>query len=114
MLSGESWASVGSEKVGLPSPLSLQPPAAIRISDDHKAGSFAFLDGEPVGWVARSRQRPDHPRLLSKDPAVPWAGRPRTRTDRRASGPPVTCFVTRAGFPAPWDQVCAARACKVA
>jgi GNAT superfamily N-acetyltransferase len=57
------------------------------------SGLVAYLDGEPVGWVA-VEPRTAYPRLLGM--RVPWAGRDEDRADDGVWA--VTCFVTRTGY----------------
>jgi GNAT superfamily N-acetyltransferase len=56
------------------------------------AGLVAYLDDEPVGWVAVA-PRTTYRRLLGSN--VPWAGRGEDKTDPTVWA--VTCFVVRAG-----------------
>ncbi len=56
-------------------------------------GLVAYLEREPVGWVA-VEPRTAYPRLLRTRTA--WTGRRENRTD--ASVWAVTCFVTRKGY----------------
>jgi GNAT superfamily N-acetyltransferase len=56
-------------------------------------GLVAYLDGEPVGWVALG-PRTTYRRLFGSN--VPWAGRAEDKTDETVWS--VTCFVVRAGF----------------
>lgn len=57
------------------------------------AGLVAYLDGEPVGWVAVA-PRTTYRRLLGS--SVPWAGRAEDKADDTVWS--VTCFVVRTGF----------------
>ncbi len=56
-------------------------------------GLVAYLDDEPVGWVAVA-PRTTYRRLLGSN--VPWAGRAEERSDDSVWSVP--CFVVRAGF----------------
>jgi GNAT superfamily N-acetyltransferase len=56
-------------------------------------GLIAYLDGEPVGWVALA-PRVTYRRLFGSN--VPWAGRAEDRADDTVWSAP--CFVVRAGF----------------
>jgi GNAT superfamily N-acetyltransferase len=56
-------------------------------------GLVAYLDGEPVGWVAVA-PRPTYRRLFGSN--VPWDGRHEDKTDDTVWSVP--CFVVRAGF----------------
>jgi GNAT superfamily N-acetyltransferase len=56
-------------------------------------GLVAYLDGEPVGWVAVA-PRTTYRRLRGSN--VPWAGRAEDQADDTVWS--VTCFVVRAGF----------------
>jgi GNAT superfamily N-acetyltransferase len=56
-------------------------------------GLVAYLDGEPVGWVAVG-PRTTYRRLFGSN--VPWAGRAEDKTDDTVWS--VACFVVRAGF----------------
>src|SRR4051794_35962403 len=61
---------------------------------DHTSGLVAFLDDEPVGWVA-VEPRIAYPKLRTS--RVPWAGRP----DQAKDDPgvwAVTCFSVRKGY----------------
>jgi GNAT superfamily N-acetyltransferase len=60
---------------------------------DETAGLVAYLDDEPVGWVAVA-PRPTYRRLRGSN--VPWAGRAENKADDTVWS--VTCFVVRAGF----------------
>ena len=60
---------------------------------DETAGLIAYLDDEPVGWVAVA-PRPTYRRLLGSN--VPWAGRAEDKADDTVWS--VTCFVVRSGF----------------
>ncbi len=91
MLPGESWASVGQEKLAFR--LRKQTDCGHPQSDT-TSGLVAYLDGEPVGWCAVA-PRSSHPRLLLKT-RVPWEGRAEDKTDDSVWA--VTCFVTRTGF----------------
>jgi GNAT superfamily N-acetyltransferase len=57
------------------------------------AGLVAYLDGEPVGWVA-VEPRTAYPRLLKTRTA--WSGRDEDRADDSVWA--VTCFVVRKGY----------------
>jgi GNAT superfamily N-acetyltransferase len=57
------------------------------------AGLVAYLDGEPVGWVAVA-PRTTYRRLLGSN--VPWADRNEDKADDTVWS--VACFVVRAGF----------------
>jgi GNAT superfamily N-acetyltransferase len=57
------------------------------------AGLVAFLDSEPVGWVA-VEPRTAYPRLQWK--RTVWSGRDENRADEGVWA--VTCFVTRKGY----------------
>jgi GNAT superfamily N-acetyltransferase len=56
-------------------------------------GLVAYLDGEPVGWVAVA-PRTTYRRLRGSN--VPWAGRTEDKADDTVWS--VACFVVRAGF----------------
>jgi GNAT superfamily N-acetyltransferase len=60
---------------------------------DQTCGLVAYLDGEPVGWVAVA-PRTTYRRLFGSN--VPWAGRNEDKDDETVWS--VTCFVVRAGF----------------
>jgi GNAT superfamily N-acetyltransferase len=60
---------------------------------DDTCGLVAYLDDEPVGWVAVA-PRPTYRRLLGS--SVPWKGRDEDRSDDTVWA--VTCFVVRAGY----------------
>jgi GNAT superfamily N-acetyltransferase len=57
------------------------------------SGLVAYLDGDPVGWVA-VEPRIDYPKLRTTP--VPWRGRDENKDDGGVWA--VTCFVVRAGF----------------
>jgi GNAT superfamily N-acetyltransferase len=57
------------------------------------SGLVAYLDGEPVGWVA-VEPRPAYPKLRTS--RVPWAGRDEDKDDPSVWA--VTCFVVRKGY----------------
>ncbi len=60
---------------------------------EHNSGLVAFLDDEPVGWVA-VEPRTAYPKLRSL--RVPWTGR---REDKDDDGVwAVTCFCVRKGY----------------
>lgn len=61
--------------------------------DGPTSGLVAYLDGEPVGWVA-VEPRTAYPRLLRMP--VPWTGRSEDKSDPDVWA--VTCFVVRAGY----------------
>lgn len=60
---------------------------------EETCGLVAYVDGEPVGWVAVA-PRTTYRRLLGSN--VPWAGRAEDKADDTVWS--VTCFVVRAGF----------------
>ena len=60
---------------------------------DETCGLVAYLDGEPIGWVAVA-PRPTYRRLLGSN--VAWKGRTEDKDDDTVWS--VTCFVVRAGF----------------
>jgi GNAT superfamily N-acetyltransferase len=60
---------------------------------EHTSGLVAYLDGEPVGWVA-VEPRVAYRRLLNSP--IPWAGRTEDKQDDGVWA--VACFATRAGF----------------
>jgi GNAT superfamily N-acetyltransferase len=57
------------------------------------SGLVAYLDGEPVGWVA-VEPRTAYPRLLGS--RTVWTGRAEDKTDDTVWA--VTCFATRKGY----------------
>ena len=57
------------------------------------SGLVAYLDGEPVGWVA-VEPRTAYPKLRTS--RVPWAGRREDKDDDDVWA--VTCFVVRKGY----------------
>jgi GNAT superfamily N-acetyltransferase len=57
------------------------------------SGLVAYLDGEPVGWVA-VEPRTAYPKLRTS--RVPWAGRREDKEDDDVWA--VTCFVVRKGY----------------
>ncbi len=57
------------------------------------SGLIAYLDEEPVGWVA-VEPRPAYPKLRTS--RVPWSGRTEDKDDERVWA--VTCFVVRKGY----------------
>jgi GNAT superfamily N-acetyltransferase len=57
------------------------------------SGLVAYLEGEPVGWVA-VEPRPEYPKLRTS--RIPWAGRDEDRDDDGVWA--VTCFVVRKGY----------------
>lgn len=57
------------------------------------SGLVAYLDGEPVGWVA-VEPRTAYPKL--RNSRVPWPGRAEDKDDDTVWA--VTCFVVRKGF----------------
>ena len=57
------------------------------------SGLVAYLDDEPVGWVA-VEPRTAYPKLRTS--RVPWAGRNEDKSDDRIWA--VTCFVVRKGY----------------
>jgi GNAT superfamily N-acetyltransferase len=57
------------------------------------SGLVAYLDGEPVGWVA-VEPRTAYPRLRTS--RIPWSGRHEDKDDNRVWA--VTCFAVRKGF----------------
>jgi GNAT superfamily N-acetyltransferase len=60
---------------------------------DATTGLVAYLDDEPVGWVALE-PRTAYPRLLRT--RTPWSGRQEDRSDDSVWA--VTCFVIRTGY----------------
>ena len=60
---------------------------------DETCGLVAYLDGEPVGWVAVA-PRTTYRRLAGSN--VPWVGRGEDKADDTVWSVP--CFVVRAGF----------------
>jgi GNAT superfamily N-acetyltransferase len=60
---------------------------------DGTSGMVAYLDGEPVGWVAVEPRR-NYRRLRGS--SVPWAGRSEDPDDPGVWA--VVCFAVRAGF----------------
>jgi GNAT superfamily N-acetyltransferase len=58
------------------------------------SGLAAYLEGEPVGWVA-VEPRIEYLARLARS-RIAWAGRDENKDDPEAWA--VTCFVTRAGF----------------
>jgi GNAT superfamily N-acetyltransferase len=60
---------------------------------EHTSGLVAYLDGEPVGWVA-VEPRTAYPKLRTS--RVPWAGRDEDKDDAGVWA--VTCFVVRKGY----------------
>jgi GNAT superfamily N-acetyltransferase len=65
--------------------------------DDPDAGTtsglVAYLDGEPVGWVA-VEPRTEYPKLRTT--RIPWTGRDEDKDDDQVWA--VTCFAVRKGF----------------
>jgi len=59
----------------------------------HTSGLVAYLDAEPVGWVA-VEPRIAYPKLRTS--RVPWTGRSEDKDDDGISA--VTCFCVRKGF----------------
>jgi len=57
------------------------------------SGLVAYLDGEPVGWVA-VEPRTAYPKLRTS--RIPWSGRHEDKDDDRVWA--VTCFAVRKGF----------------
>src|SRR5215470_6615676 len=57
------------------------------------SGMVAYLDGEPVGWVA-VEPRANYRRLRGS--SVPWAGRDEDRDDPDVWA--IVCFAVRAGY----------------
>lgn len=60
---------------------------------DDTCGLVAYLDGEPIGWVAVA-PRPTYRRLRGSN--VAWKGRAEDKADDTVWS--VACFVVRAGF----------------
>ena len=60
---------------------------------EHTSGLVAYLDGEPVGWVA-VEPRTAYPKLRTS--RVPWSGRREDKDDDRVWA--VTCFCIRKGY----------------
>lgn len=82
----ESWASVGTEELGLR--LRMQTDSA-HPAPGTTSGLVAYRDGEPVGWCA-VEPRTAYPRLL-RNTRVPWEGRAEDKSDDGVWA--VTCFV---------------------
>jgi GNAT superfamily N-acetyltransferase len=67
--------------------------AAGNAESETTSGMIAYLDGEPVGWVA-----------VEPRPVYPWVPNARSRLKERGEDPgdqsvwAVTCFVVRAGY----------------
>jgi GNAT superfamily N-acetyltransferase len=57
------------------------------------SGLVAYLDGEPVGWVA-VEPRTEYPKLRTT--RIPWTGRDEDKDDDQIWA--VTCFAVRKGF----------------
>jgi len=57
------------------------------------SGMVAYLDGEPVGWVA-VKPRTAYPKLRTA--RIPWSGRTEDKDDDTVWA--VTCFVVRKGY----------------
>ena len=57
------------------------------------SGLVAYVDGEPVGWVA-VEPRTAYPKLRTS--RIPWSGRAEDKTDDGIWA--VTCFVVRKGY----------------
>jgi len=57
------------------------------------SGLVAYLDGEPVGWVA-VEPRTGYPKLRTS--RIPWTGRDEDKDDDRVWA--VTCFAVRKGY----------------
>jgi GNAT superfamily N-acetyltransferase len=57
------------------------------------SGMVAYLDGEPVGWVA-VEPRTAYPKLRTS--RVPWSGRVEDKDDDEVWA--VTCFIVRKGY----------------
>ncbi len=60
---------------------------------EHTSGLVAFVDSEPVGWVA-VEERINYPKLAKL--AMPWKGRDEDRSDDRIWS--ITCLIVRKGF----------------
>jgi GNAT superfamily N-acetyltransferase len=60
---------------------------------EYTSGLVAYLDGEPVGWVA-VEPRIAYPKLRTS--RVPWTGRREVKDDDRVWA--VTCFCIRKGY----------------
>jgi GNAT superfamily N-acetyltransferase len=60
---------------------------------EHTSGMVAYLDGEPVGWVA-VEPRANYRRLRGS--SVPWAGRTEDPDDPDVWA--IVCFAIRAGY----------------
>jgi GNAT superfamily N-acetyltransferase len=60
---------------------------------EHTSGLVAYLDGEPVGWVA-VEPRTAYPKLRTS--RVPWTARREDKDDDRVWA--VTCFCVRKGY----------------
>ena len=83
------WPMAVEERAGL-----LHEQTNVGDSDAAETcGLVAYLDDEPVGWVAVA-PRTTYRRLLGS--SVPWAGRAEDRADDTVWS--ATCFVVRAGF----------------